>query len=310
MIPKGMKCCLGRRMGLVRPDNSKLDSRFLYYYFFSPEWRRTVVENTISGATVDRLPIKTFPSFPISLPPLSEQRRIVGILSAYDDLIENNRKRIALLEESARLIYRKWFIGVPHRHATMGDLLETIESGSRPRGGAESSGVPSIGAEKVESIGIYDYSSEKYVSEEYYKRMKRGKLQSGDVLLYKDGAYTGKVSMSLNGFPHERAAVNEHVFILRTHNMFAQCFLYCFMRRPEVYSQINTLASAKSCQPGLNQNDMLTLEIELPPDDAIVDFERMAIPLFEKVVNLSKQSRVLAAARDALLPRLMKGGVA
>ena len=115
--------------------------------------------------------------------------------------------------------------------------------------------------------------------------------------------------MALNGFPHKKAAITEHVFILRTHNMFAQCFLYCFLRQNEVYGQINTLASAKSCQPGLNQSDVLSLEIDLPSDNAIAEFERIVFPLFEGIVNLSKQSFALATARDMLLPRLMKGDV-
>ena len=129
-IPNGMKCCLGRRMGLVRPDETKLDSRYLYYYFFSPEWRRTVTENTVVGATVDRLPIKTFPAFQITLPPLPVQRRITDILSAYDDLIENNRRRIAILEEAARLAYRKWFGEVMGRSVTLGEVCQSFGGGT------------------------------------------------------------------------------------------------------------------------------------------------------------------------------------
>ena len=304
---KDMDIAFQRHIAILKPGKD-VDSRYLYYSLLNPAFYNAA-DNVAIGAAQKTITLSALRNLEIPFPPLPVQRQIADILSAYDDLIENNRRRISILEETARLVFRKWFGGEVGRKATLGEILETIESGSRPRGGAVSCGVPSIGAEKIEAIGVYDYSSEKYVSEEYYEKMKRGKIRSGDVLLYKDGAYTGKVSMALNGFPHKKAAINEHVFILRTHNMFAQCFLYCFLRQNEVYGQINTLASAKSCQPGLNQSDVLSLEIDLPSDNAIAEFERIVFPLFEGIVNLSKQSFALATARDMLLPRLMKGDV-
>ena len=65
---------------------------------------------TISGATVNRIPIAMFPDIEVSFPGLNEQVEIADILADYDDLIENNRRRIALLEESARLLHREWFV--------------------------------------------------------------------------------------------------------------------------------------------------------------------------------------------------------
>ncbi|MBQ6341305.1 MAG: restriction endonuclease subunit S [Kiritimatiellae bacterium] len=288
------------------PDEDKCDVRYVKYLFDTQ--LQTAFQQLSQGVAQDNLSKDKLLSIKFCVPDLLVQRQIADILSAYDDLIENNRRRIAILEETARLAYRKWFGGMEQgRTATLGDVLETIESGSRPRGGAVNDGVPSIGAEKIESIGVYDYSSEKFVSREYYDKMRRGKIRSGDVLLYKDGAYTGKVSMALNGFPHAEAAVNEHVFILRTRNLHAQCFLYCFLRQQEIYDKINTIASAKACQPGLNQSDVLNLEIEVPTDDEIGRFENRVIPLFDEIVNFAKQNAALVTARDMLLPRLMKG---
>ncbi|MDF1529096.1 MAG: restriction endonuclease subunit S, partial [Sedimenticola sp.] len=110
LIPPGFRGCLGRRMALVRPDRTKVVPRYLHYYFLSHQWRATVEANIVSGATVDRIPIIGFPDFEIEIPAIQEQRRIASILSAYDDLIENNRRRIQLLEEAARLLYREWFV--------------------------------------------------------------------------------------------------------------------------------------------------------------------------------------------------------
>lgn len=107
LIPKGFHGCLGRRMALIRVNHEKISYKFLYYYFFSPQWRAVVAENTVLGATVDRIPLASFPNFPISVPPLKSQRRIADILSAYDNLIENNQKQIKLLEETAQRLYKE-----------------------------------------------------------------------------------------------------------------------------------------------------------------------------------------------------------
>lgn len=110
IIPKGFRGCLGRRLALIRADTRRVDPRFLYYFFFGTEWRATIQENTVPGATVDRIPIIRFPQFPVRVPALEVQRKITGILSAYDDLIENNTRRIKILEEMARALYREWFV--------------------------------------------------------------------------------------------------------------------------------------------------------------------------------------------------------
>ena len=110
IIPEGFRGCLGRRMALLRVDETKADYKFLYYYFYSDTWRATVNENIVLGATVDRIPLIKFPDFPVELPPLETQHRIADILSAYDDLIENNQKQIKLLEEAAQRLYKEWFV--------------------------------------------------------------------------------------------------------------------------------------------------------------------------------------------------------
>jgi len=110
MIPKGFRGCLGRRMALIRPDESKACGRFLYYYFYGHEWRNVIAQNTLVGSTVDRIPIAKFPDFPVNIPSLPTQRKIAAILSAYDDLIENNLRRIRILADMVQNLYREWFV--------------------------------------------------------------------------------------------------------------------------------------------------------------------------------------------------------
>lgn len=110
VIPEGLRCCLGRRLALIRPNPQRVDTRFLHYSFFGAAWRKVIESRRIAGATVDRIPLVTFPHFEIALPPLETQRKIAAVLSAYDDLMENNNRRIAILEEMVRLLYREWFV--------------------------------------------------------------------------------------------------------------------------------------------------------------------------------------------------------
>ena len=136
-IPDNFYGCLGRRMALVRPDRKKVDPRFLHYYFLSPVWRAKMEAITITGATVNRIPLTSFPGIKVSFPGLNEQVAISDILSAYDDLIENNRRRIALLEAAARLLYREWFVHFRfpgHEHVKIIDGLPEGWERSVPSG--------------------------------------------------------------------------------------------------------------------------------------------------------------------------------
>lgn len=105
IIPPGFRGCLGRRVALIRPDLSRVDRDYLFYYLFSDEWRRTIARNLLSGATVDRIPIEKFPSFPVQLPPLPAQQQIAITLGSVDRLIRVNERRIELLEEMFRVAY-------------------------------------------------------------------------------------------------------------------------------------------------------------------------------------------------------------
>src|ERR1019366_3098904 len=82
IIPDGLECCLGRRMGLVRGDRRRVEPRFFVYQYVSAPYREFLSSRTVRGATVDRIALKEFPSFPIILPPLDQQKAIVKMLDA------------------------------------------------------------------------------------------------------------------------------------------------------------------------------------------------------------------------------------
>ena len=133
IIPPGFHGCLGRRMALIRPNENKVLGKFLFYYFFSDEWRKTIAENTVIGATVDRIPLIRFPNFPVSYPSIEKQFKIVEVLSSYDDLIKNNRKQIKLLEEAAQRLYKEWFVDLRFPSHETTPIIDGIPQGWEER---------------------------------------------------------------------------------------------------------------------------------------------------------------------------------
>ena len=254
---------------------------------------------------------------------VGEQKAMASILSTYDDLIDTNRRRIQLLEESARLLFREWFVyfrfpghekvkivdGVPEgwKRINFMDIISAIESGGRPKGGAVDEGIPSIGAENVNGIGNYNYSNEKYVPEEYYQKMKKGKVISKDVLLYKDGANIGRTTLVGYGYPHDKCCINEHVFILRTKNNI-QNWLYFFLSQNFIQQAVANLNS-NSAQPGISQDKLSSLKIIFPDEEIVRLFDAVTENIVKQIFILSIQNQKLAQARDLLLPRLMNGAI-
>lgn len=314
---------------VLQVNTDVIDSNFAYYLwnylykkgiFFSYENGTNGLKNLCLDAFLDYEYV-TIPSS------LDEQQAIATFLSEIDNKIAVNLRVSSNLEAQAQAIFKHWFIGfapfkdgkfieseigmIPEgwKVGTLGDVLTSIETGNRPPGGAASEGVPSIGAEKIEGICHYDFSSEKYVPREFFKNMRRGKVQSRDVLLYKDGAYTGKSTLFMNDFPYAECAVNEHVFLLRTDESKWQCWLYLYLSYEPIRRYIHTLASAKAAQPGLNQVELKSVKIILPPADVIDRFEATAHSLLSPIIHYLKENRNLSMLRDTLLPKLISGQI-
>ncbi|WP_444895724.1 restriction endonuclease subunit S [Microbulbifer sp. SSSA005] len=110
LMPGGIVACLGRRMGLLRPNRSKVIPEYLLYAYLSPAFQETIRANTIHGATVDRIALKEMPRFPIRIPPIGEQAKVVSILKSLDEKIEINRQTNQALEQIAQTLFKSWFI--------------------------------------------------------------------------------------------------------------------------------------------------------------------------------------------------------
>ena len=262
----------------------------------------------------------------IPLPPLPTQFRIAGILSTYDDLIENNRLRMALLETAARLLYQEWFVrlrfpgheharvtnGIPAgwRKVTLGSIAIKIGSGATPRGGEAS--YPSDGITLIRSLNVYDDQFEDaglaFISEEQASALDNVTVQSRDILLNITGASVARCCMAPDR--HLPSRVNQHVMIIRVAPAEADPFLvHAAINSDERKRQLLSYAQKGSTREALTKEMISDFEITLPTQPLMRQFGEIARTCFLQRENLALQIQKLRAARDLLLPRLMSGEV-
>ena len=294
--------CIGRGLCSIEMKNG--NNQYLYYVLMNSIQE---IKRKSTGTVFEAIHRKELEEIELLNFDEKEQNKIANILFTIDKKIELNNQMNDNLHELAENIFHEIYqSGVESK---LENLITSISIGSRPKGGAQNNGIPSIGAKKIEKFGKYNYHSEKYISEDFFNSLKKGIVKSGDVLLYKDGAYTGKVSMALNGFPHNKCAVNEHVFILNTKNNWAKFYLYFILNHHENKTKIFTMASSKAAQPGLNQMELKSLEVKLPSKDKIVAFEKKVTPIMNKIAYNAKENKILEQLRDIVLPKLINGEI-
>jgi len=331
----------------ARPNPKAVDSLFLYYLFNSPYGayvlltiRRQVAVSGITGTDLVELPIP--------IPPLAEQKAIAAVLGALDDKIELNRRMNATLEAMARALFQSWFVDFdpvraklegrppaaldpataalfpasfhdsPLGHiptgweiGTLGSILDVLETGRRPKGGVGSytSGVPSVGAESINGIGVFDYSKTKYIPFEFFEKTSSGRVAHFDVLLYKDGGKPGefrpRVGLFGHDFPFKTFCINEHVFRMRSVRT-GQSFLFFTTSHQRVLDDFAN-KGGKAAIPGINQPDVKSTPIVLPPKGITDAFNARADLLCDQILHNAIQSRTLATLRDTLLPKLLSG---
>lgn len=192
------------------------------------------------------------------------------------------------------------------------DIPHVLETGKRPKGGAVTEGIPSIGAENVKKLGTVDFSSAKYIPKEFATTIKKGKVNGYELMIYKDGGKPGTFiphfSMFGEGFPYEHFFINEHVFKLDFGDKGFNEFCYFYFQTDYAY---NWLANngGKAAVPGINQQDVNSLWIFHPNHPQVQNFCEWVQPIFTVILKNCAQNVKLANLRDALLPKLMSGEI-
>ena len=297
IVPAGFRGCLGRRMALIRTDPQKVDVRFLLYYFFTAEWRAVIRRNMLTGATVDRIPLTTFPDFPVRVPTLPIQRRIAGILSAYDELIENSQRRIRILETMARALYREWFVhfrfpgheSVPRVPSPLGEI---------PKGW------------EVRRLG-------EILELNYGKALKKEDRHDGPYPVYGSSGIVGTHDASLVKGPGIIVGRKGNVgsvfwcdddfFVIDTAYFVTSALPLRFLFY--VLPTLNFINS-DAAVPGLSRHQAYSLELPVPPADLLAKFCDVADSIERHAIKLQRQIKTLRRTRDLLLPCLLSGQIA
>lgn len=316
IIPKGFYGCLGRRMALIRPNENKVNRKFLYYFFFSEFWRAIIAENTITGSTVDRIPIAKFPDFIILLPAMEAQERIASILSSYDELIENNQKQIKLLEEAAQRLYKEWFVDLRFPGHDDVEVVDGLPAGwevnpinviAKFHSGYafKSSDFNKEGIYKIITIknvldGSFDGDKTDKIIVIPDKLPKHCVLSDGDILLSLTGN-VGRVCLVYG----ENYLLNQRVAKIESSY---PAYIYLLLRSREMFNEMNNLSNGAAQQ---NLSPIKTSNIKVViPDEKILDlFENLLSPVIKNIIQLNKHNVVLKEARDRLLPKVMNGEV-
>ena len=318
IIPEWFRGCLGRRTALIRPNPTVVDGRWLYYYFFGAEWRSVVSANTLSGATVDRIPLAKFPAFPISLPPLETQARIASILSAYDDLIENNTRRIAILEEMARRIYEEWFVhfrfpghekvrmveselGLVPEGWRIHQLFELAEVNARSvRRGSEP---PQILYVDIASVvpGLIT-GKQPFRFDEAPGRARRV-VGHGDIIWSCVRPNRRSFALVVNPEPNLIVSTGFAVVTPRT---VPFSYLY-FARSTDDFVGYLVNHATGAAYPAVTARDFETGCVLLPATELLARFHAATEPMLLLCDTLRKRNVNLRTTRDALLPKLISG---
>lgn len=182
------------------------------------------------------------------------------------------------------------------------DVLTLIENGSRPSGGVDQflEGIPSLGGEHLEDKGSFAFTNIKYVPTDFFERMSKGIIQKHDILIVKDGATTGKVAFVGDDFPYVTAAINEHVFLLRTEiEIILPEFLFFFLFSSWGQSQI--LRSFQGAAiGGINQDFINRVQIPLPT----LPEQQRIVTILRHAADLRRQRREADEPAQNLLPAL------
>ncbi len=282
-----------------------LDYRYLFYWFLLAGKTKSF-DQYFTGATIKHLPGDKLKTIEIDMPPIETQRRIADILSAYDDLIENNRKQIKLLEEAAQRLYKEWFVdlrfpgwentkivdGVPEgwERKLLVDIIE-VQYGYAFDGSlfnSNGNGMPIARIRNIPSGDTADYTAEE-ADNQYI-------IHNGDILVGMDGEF------HINSWCGNDAYLVQRSCCFRPHNENMKGYLLQAIYEPIKFFE-TTVVGATVAHLGKKHIDTIT--VLTCPDELYIPFQN----LFDKRQLLLNQNKFLAEARDRLLPKLMSGEI-
>lgn len=311
LMKENVKFTFQRHIAILRPNPHIVEPAYMYYSMLSKAFFLQADAAAI-GAAQRTISLSSLQNLTINLPDLPTQRRIASILSAYDDLIENNRRQIKLLEEAAQRLYREWFVELRFPGHESVKVVDGV-----PEGWMKGT-VDNI----VKLLSGYPFKSSEYVSSGKYrlitiKNVKDGEfspdnvdyidqlpdkvpshciLTEGDILLSLTGNI-GRVCI-VNGYNY---LLNQRVAKLQT---LHPAYAYCMFRSKEMLNKMTALSNGVA-QQNLSPIRAEKIRILIPSSNLLFQFKSIVEPIISQIILLNNQITFTCEARDRLLPKLM-----
>jgi type I restriction enzyme S subunit len=317
--------CLGQNTVCISPNKERIDPYYLYCCLNS-NLIRDQIEGVVGGASQPTVSLANINKLSIPCPDLTIQKRISSIISAYDDLIENNTHRIKILEEMARMIYREWFVNfcfpgherfkmvesefgaIPAgwAYAPLEKGCQRITDGSHRSPKSVDTGLPMASVKDMHNWGLDLQQCRKITSEDFENLVRNDcKPLVGDVLIAKDGSYLKHCFWVQK--PME-VVILSSIAILRPNKDLLSSYLSLHLLDPQIKGRMAGYVSGVAL-PRIILKDFRNFRILMPPLDIQLDFAHLTEPLLQLCWNLKEQNATLRYTRDLLLPRLISGDI-
>ena len=330
--PKSMvgRCCrnldntvylLNQRAGKIIPKKTIVRD-FLYYVFRLQSIQYAIANRAYGGANQVNVSPKDVMGIKFNIPDIAVQKKIAKVFVAYDSLIENNKKRIRLLEQMAESLYKEWFVrfrfpgyedvefenGFPKdwEKVKLDDVLNKIATGLNPRKNfvlGEGENFYVTIKNMADNTVYLDNKCDKVNDDAIIKINKRSDLKIGDLLFSGIGTI-GRVC--LIDIPTNNWNISESVFTMRANKKISSEFLFMLLLSQDVQNYCQSKANG-SAQKGIRMGDLRKYTFLLPTKNVINDFTNQISPILRNVSLLRNENNNLIQQRDLLLPRLMSG---
>lgn len=292
----------------MKDFDGKLNPQYLYYWFLSHEGKKKI-DAIAKGTAQKAVPIAGIKLLEINLPLIESQRRIVDVLSAYDDLIENNQKQIKLLEEMAQRLYKEWFVDLRFPGYETTPIINNLPQGWEEKTLSEFADVimgqspkSEFYNEKKEGLpfhqGVGSYGR-RFVIDDVYSTLFTRIAEAGSIL-FSVRAPVGRLNLTKN-----RVVIGRGLSAMN-HKSGYQSFLFYLLK--ERFFKDNLVGNG-SIFASISKDELLGQKFVIPPDEIASAFERQAKSIDEKINALDSQLDLLTQARDRLLPKLMNGEI-
>lgn len=290
-----------------------INSRFLYYVMKSRTFYHQA-DSVAIGSAQKTITLSALRDMEVHLPERKVQNKIASILSAYDDLIENNRRQIKLLEEAAERLYKEWFVKRNINSCIHGVLTGNLKL------------TPKKLSSIIQFSNGYAFRSKTFTTKGHYKIVTIKNVQDS----YFEGSDVDYISRIPSAMPNHCILKEGDILLSLTGNVGRVCvvvgkdyllnqrvgkvctaypaFSYYFLKSNEIQTKMVQLANG-SAQQNLSTKSIEQMIVNLPNEEYICTFEGIVQPFLNQQIRLSYDNQLLQEARDRLLPKLMSGEV-